>query len=179
MAVPHKLRLFTCFVNGSNCIGKVSSVTLPKLTRKTEDFQGGGMIGSAAVDLGLDSGALDTTMVVGGLVQSLLLNYCGDIDETRFRFAGEYYTDGESLLVEVELRGRITEMDGGESKQGEDTSVSYTMKNTYYKLTIDDNPLHPPHILRRLSFSNFQSTHDRPPSDYHPVRPLTPLTQSA
>ena len=95
MAVPHKLRLFTCFVNGSNCIGKVSSVTLPKLTRKTEDFQGGGMIGSAAVDLGLDSGALDTTMVVGGLVQSLLLNYCGDIDETRFRFAGEYYTDGE------------------------------------------------------------------------------------
>ena len=127
MAVPHKLRLFTCFVNGSNCIGKVSSVTLPKLTRKTEDFQGGGMIGSAAVDLGLDSGALDTTMVVGGLVQSLLLNYCGDIDETRFRFAGEYYTDGESLLVEVELRGRIT--------------VSYTMKNTYYRLTIDDKPL--------------------------------------
>ncbi len=59
------------------------------------------MIGSAAVDLGLDSGALDTTMVVGGLVQSLLLNYCGDIDETRFRFAGEYYTDGESLLVEL------------------------------------------------------------------------------
>ncbi|RQM37253.1 phage major tail tube protein [Erwinia psidii] len=141
MAVPHKLRLFTCFVNGSNCIGKVTSVTLPKLTRKTEDFQAGGMIGSAAVDLGLDSGALDTTMVVGGLVQSLLLNYCGDIDETRFRFAGEYYTDGEGLLVEVELRGRITEMDGGESKQGEDTSVSYTMKNTYYRLTIDDKPL--------------------------------------
>ncbi|MGT3309510.1 phage major tail tube protein, partial [Yersinia enterocolitica] len=26
MAVPHKLRLFTCFVNGSNCIGKVTSV---------------------------------------------------------------------------------------------------------------------------------------------------------
>ncbi|GKJ53380.1 tail protein [Klebsiella variicola] len=141
MAIPHKLRMFTTFVNGTNYIGKVTSVTLPKLTRKTEDFQGGGMMGSAAVDLGLDSGALDTTMVVGGLVQKLLLTYSSEIDEVLFRFAGEYYTDGESLLVEVELRGRITEMDGGESKQGEDTSVSYSMKNTYYKLTIDDKPV--------------------------------------
>ncbi|KNC89871.1 phage major tail tube protein [Trabulsiella odontotermitis] len=141
MAIPAKLRLFTCFVNGSNCIGKVTSVTLPKLTRKTEDFQGGGMIGSAAVDLGLDSGALDTTMVIGGIVKNLLLTYVSDIDEVLFRFAGEYYTDGESMLVEVELRGRITEMDGGDSKQGEDTSVSYAMKNTYYKLSIDDRPM--------------------------------------
>ena len=141
MAMPRKLKLMNVFLNGYSYQGVAKSVTLPKLTRKTDDYQGGGMIGSAAVDLGLDSGALDTTMVVGGLVQSLLLNYCGDIDETRFRFAGEYYTDGESLLVEVELRGRITEMDGGESKQGEDTSVSYTMKNTYYRLTIDDKPM--------------------------------------
>lgn len=36
------------------------------------------------------------------------------------------------------------------------------------------DPHHPPHILRRLSFSNFQSSHDRQPPDYHPVRPLTP-----
>lgn len=36
------------------------------------------------------------------------------------------------------------------------------------------DPYHPPHILRRLSFSNFQSSHDRQPPDYHPVRPLTP-----
>ncbi|TNL01347.1 phage tail protein [Kosakonia cowanii] len=141
MAVPHKLHQFTCFVNGDNCIGKVTSVTLPKLTRKTEDFQAAGMMGAVAVDLGLDSGALDTTVVAGGLVRSLLMNYCGGIDETRFRFVGAYYSDSESLLVEVELRGRITEMDGGESKQGEDTSVTYAMKNTWYKLTIDDKPL--------------------------------------
>lgn len=36
------------------------------------------------------------------------------------------------------------------------------------------DPHHPPHILRRLSFSNFQSSHDRQPPDHHPVRPLTP-----
>ena len=141
MAIPAKLRLFTCFVNSVNNIGKVTSVTLPKLTRKTEDYQGGGMIGSVAVDLGLDSGALDATMVVGGLVQALLLEYGGDLDGTLIRFTGEYYTSGESQIVDVEMRGKFTEIDGGESKQGEDTSVTYAIKNTYYKLSIDDKPL--------------------------------------
>lgn len=141
MAIPGKLRLFTCFVNGTNNIGRVTSVTLPKLTRKTEDYQGGGMMGSVAVDLGLDSGALDATMVIGGVVQDLLLEYGNDIDETLLRFAGEYYTAGESQLVEVEMRGRFTEIDGGESKQGDDTTVTYAVKNTYYKLSIDDKPI--------------------------------------
>ncbi|WP_438442335.1 phage major tail tube protein [Kluyvera georgiana] len=141
MAIPAKLRLFTCFVNSVNNIGKVTSVTLPKLTRKTDDYQGGGMIGSVGVDLGLDSGALDATMVVGGLVQGLLLEYGGDLDGTLIRFTGEYYTSGESLIVDVEMRGKFTEIDGGESKQGEDTSVTYAIKNTYYKLSIDDKPI--------------------------------------
>ncbi|WP_407907419.1 phage major tail tube protein [Escherichia coli] len=141
MAIPAKLRLFTCFVNSVNNIGKVTSVTLPKLTRKTEDYQGGGMIGSVAVDLGLDSGALDATMVVGGLVQDLLLEYGGDLDGTLIRFTGEYYKSGESQIVDVEMRGKFTEIDGGESKQGEDTSVTYAIKNTYYKLSIDDKPI--------------------------------------
>lgn len=141
MAIPAKLRLFTCFVNSVNNIGKVTSLTQPKLTRKTEDYQGGGMIGSVAVDLGLDSGALDATLVVGGLVKELLLEYGGDLDGTLLRFVGEYYTSGESQIVEVEMRGKFTEIDNGESKQGEDTSVTYAIKNTYYKLTIDDAPI--------------------------------------
>ncbi|EJG4771922.1 phage major tail tube protein, partial [Salmonella enterica] len=46
MAVPHKIQFFTCFVNGENEIGKVTSLTLPKLTRKTESYRGGGMMGA-------------------------------------------------------------------------------------------------------------------------------------
>lgn len=141
MAVPHKLRLFSCFVNGDNYIGKVTSFTRPKLSRKTEDFQGGGMLGSVAVDLGLDPGALDSSVEFGGLIKKLLLEYGATIDGTRLRFVGEYFTDGESLLVEVELRGRFIEMDGGESKQGEDTTETYTFKSTYYKMSIDDQPV--------------------------------------
>jgi P2 family phage contractile tail tube protein len=131
VAIPKKLRLFTLFVDGENFIGKVPSV-LPKLTRKTEDYQGGGMVGSVAVDLGLDSGALDASMIVGGVVEELILKY-GDIDELRLRFVGEIYSGGTSSLLEVEMRGRITEIDPGDAKQGDDTNHTYAIKNTYYK----------------------------------------------
>ena len=141
MAIPKKLRLFTMFVDGDNYIGKIPSVTLPKITRKTEDYQGGGMIGSAAVDLGLDSGALDASMVVGGMADELILKWGGDIDELRTRFVGEIYSGGTSSLLEVEMRGRITEVDQGEAKQGDDTNHTYALKNTYYKLSVDDKPL--------------------------------------
>ena len=86
------------------------SVTLPKLTRKTEDYQGGGMLGAAAVDLGPDAGALDATMIVGGVVEELILKWGGDIDELRLRFVGEIYSGGTSSLLEVEMRGRITRL---------------------------------------------------------------------
>ncbi|MFW8395473.1 phage major tail tube protein, partial [Klebsiella pneumoniae] len=110
------------FVDGENYIGKVPSVTLPKLTRKTEDYQGGGMLGAAGVDLGLEAGALDASMIVGGVVEELILKWGGDINELRLRFVGELYSGGTSSLLEVEMRGRITEIDQGEAKQGDDTN---------------------------------------------------------
>ncbi|SUI73166.1 Phage tail tube protein FII [Serratia marcescens] len=69
------------------------------------------MQGAVAVDLGLDGGALDASMVVGGVVEELILKYGGGIDEMRLRFVGEIYSGGTSSLMEVEMRGRITEID--------------------------------------------------------------------
>ena len=116
MAVPKHLRFFTLFVDGENEVGKVTSVTPPKLTRKTDSYRGGGMM-------------------------ALFLKYGGTIDGTLLRFAGEYYTDAESDLYEIEMRGRVTEIDMGEAKQGEATSHTYAVKNTYYKLSVNDRPL--------------------------------------
>ncbi|EIJ1010166.1 phage major tail tube protein [Salmonella enterica] len=141
MAVPHIVRNFTCFVNGSNKLGKVTSLTLPKLTRKTDSYRGGGMPGAVAVDLGLDDGALDVTAVFGGFMKDVIRKYAGGIDEVALRFAGELYTDSDSQLCEIEMRGRITEIDMGEVKAGENTSHTFAIKNTYYKLSVDDTDL--------------------------------------
>ncbi|HGF1737479.1 TPA: phage major tail tube protein, partial [Escherichia coli] len=62
----------------------------------------------------------------------------GALDEVRLRFSGEYYSDAGIEYVDIEVRGRITEIDMGEAKQGEDTGHSYTMKNTWYRLSVDD-----------------------------------------
>lgn len=48
-----------------------------------------------------------------GAVRALFLKYGGTIDGTLLRFAGEYYTDAESDLYEIEMRGRVTEIDMG------------------------------------------------------------------
>ncbi|ENE2335260.1 phage major tail tube protein, partial [Salmonella enterica] len=44
---------------------------------------------------------------------------------------------GEIVAVEVVMRGRHKEIDGGENKQGENTSTKLSTVCTYYRLTID------------------------------------------
>ncbi|HHV7458257.1 TPA: phage major tail tube protein [Escherichia coli] len=142
MAVPKNLRVFTLFTDGVNQIGRVTGFTLPKLTRKTEAYRGGGMAGAVNIDLGLDDGALDASFTMGGPTRELFLKYGGTIDGTLLRFVGEYYNDEEqSDLYEIELRGRVTEIDTGEAKQGEVTSHTYAVRSTYYKLSINDRPV--------------------------------------
>lgn len=52
-------------------------------------------------------------VLLWGAVRALFLKYGGTIDGTLLRFAGEYYTDAESDLYEIEMRGRVTEIDMG------------------------------------------------------------------
>ncbi|MBN3083358.1 phage major tail tube protein, partial [Pectobacterium polaris] len=61
------------------------------------------------------------------------------IDAVLLRFSGAYQRDdtGEIAAVEVVMRGRHKEIDGGESKEGEDTETKISTQCTYYKLTID------------------------------------------
>ncbi|EKN4060641.1 phage major tail tube protein, partial [Yersinia enterocolitica] len=117
-----------------------SSITLPKLTRKLENYRGGGMNGVAPIDLGLDDDALSMEWSMGG-IDELVLQQWGTpkVDAVPLRFAGAYQRDdtGEVTAVEVEIRGRHKEIDGGESKQGEDTETKVSTQCTYYKLTID------------------------------------------
>ena len=46
MAMPRKLKFLNTFLDGVSYLGVIESVTLPKLTRKLENYRGGGMSGS-------------------------------------------------------------------------------------------------------------------------------------
>ena len=129
MAMPRKLKYLNTFLDGVSYLGVIESVTLPKLTRKLENYRGGGMSGSAPVDLGLDDAIWSLFGAVG--------------TGTLLRFAGSYQRDdtGETVAVEVETRFKVKEVDNGESKQGEDTSSKLSLVCTYYKLTMNGKEL--------------------------------------
>lgn len=142
MALPKKLKYLNLFNNGNSYLGLVSSLTLPKLTRKLENYRGGGMSGSVAVDFGLDDDALTLEWSIGGL-DELVLQQWGSTSDIPLRFAGSLQRDdtGDISAVEVMMRGRHKEFDFGEYKQGEDTETKVTTQCTYFKLTIDGKEL--------------------------------------
>lgn len=140
MALPRKLKHLNLFNDGNNFQGITESVTLPKFTRKFEKYRGGGMPGSVDIDMGLDDGALDTEFSIGGM-DALLFKQMGTAtaDGIQLRFTGSIQRDdtGEVQAVELVVRGRHKEIDGGELKTGESNTTKVSSVNTYAKLTIN------------------------------------------
>lgn len=108
MAMPRKLKMMNVFLNGYNYQGVAKSITLPKLTRKLENYRGAGMNGCAPVDLGLDDDALSMEWSLGGFPDAVIweLYAATGINAVPIRFSGSYQRDdsGETVAVEVVMR---------------------------------------------------------------------------
>lgn len=144
MALPRKLKYLNLFNAGNSYQGVIESLTLPKLGRKFEDYRGGGMSGSAKVDLGLADDALNLDWTLGGIDAEVYKQWgVTKVDGVMLRFAGSYQRDdtGETHAVEVVVRGRHEEIDPGDSKQGDSSTVKIATKCVYYKLTWDGEVL--------------------------------------
>lgn len=138
MALPRVLKNFNLFNDAASYMGVAEEVKLPKLSRKTADFRGGGMNGPVDIDLGQEKLELEFTCagVVLGIYQQYIKN---KVDGVMVRFAGAYQEDvtGAVQAVEVVVRGRHKEIDSGDAKAGEKGKTSVKMSLSYYKLTID------------------------------------------
>jgi len=135
MALPRKLKNMNLFNQGRSYIGEVPSVTLPKLTRKLEEYRGGGMDGTVKLDMGAE--AMEMEFSAGGPLRDVLLQSAAPtIGGLFLRFAGQYQNDssGMSDAVEVTVRGRHEEIDMGEQKVGEGGDFKVKMALVYYRL---------------------------------------------
>ncbi|SOE50874.1 phage major tail tube protein [Orrella dioscoreae] len=140
MGMPSKLKNLNLYNNGSSYLGVVSSFTPPSLARKTEAWRGGGMIGAAKVDFGMDDDAMQAQWKIGGYVRQVLAQFgARTLDATQLRFAQAYQNDATNSVdnVEIVLRGRHSEIDRGEAKAGEDTEWNITTECVYYKETFN------------------------------------------
>lgn len=142
MALPKKLKNFNLFVNGVSYAGVVPEVTLPKLTRKTEDYQAGGMQGPVKSHLGMEGLELQWTMAgfdAETFAQWGVTTTAGML----LRFAGALQQDdtGAITALEVVVRGYHTEMDPGTAKAGDKTEVKITSALSYYKVSMNGVPV--------------------------------------
>ncbi|MCW1386438.1 phage major tail tube protein [Acinetobacter sp. AM] len=140
MALPKKLKMMDLFNDGFSYLGQTGEVTIPKLVRKLEDWRGGGMNGNIKWDAGLGDDITEFNWKLGG-IDSLILEQWGaaTVAANMLRFAGSYQRDdtGETIAVEIVVRGRHEEIDFGNQKAGDDTETSVKTIWSYYKLSID------------------------------------------
>lgn len=138
MSLPRKLKNFILFNDGNAYLGEVPSVTLPKLSLKTEEYRAGGMDGPVELDLGTEVLTLEWT--AAGWVRTLLAQWgTPSHNGLGLRFTGAVQADDDPVVhqVEVVVRGRHKEIDFGESKVGEMTEHKVTTTCSYYRLSMD------------------------------------------
>lgn len=142
MAMPRKLKNLNLFNDGNTYIGQVGEVTLPKLTRKMEDWRGGGMNAPIKIDQGMEG--LEIEVVCGGFMREVFTQFgMARHDGVMLRFAGAYQRDDTGLVdaVEVVVRGRHEEIEAGKAKAGDDTEFKFKTVASYYKLSINGETL--------------------------------------
>ncbi|ACR27329.1 MULTISPECIES: phage major tail tube protein [Burkholderia] len=142
MGMPRKLKNFMLFYNGNRFAGDVDEIELPKLKRKMEGWQGGGMSGPVKIDMGQDEIQLEWTC--GGLMTEVLSDWgITTHDGVLLRFAGGYQAEDSAKYdsVEIIVRGRHEEIDMGKAKVKDNTSFKVTTAASYYKLSVNGSVL--------------------------------------
>ncbi|WP_303828880.1 phage major tail tube protein [Asticcacaulis taihuensis] len=142
MALPEILKNMNTYGDGESWLGKIGEITLPKIGRKFDDYQGAGMDAPVPIDMG--GQALECEFKTGGRLPALALKVgMQKADGTLLRFLGSFQSDdtGQVHKVEVVVRGRIEELDRGTWKVGEKGEETVKMKLTYYKEIEDGRTL--------------------------------------
>lgn len=139
MALPKKVKNFNVFLEGEGYAGRATEIALPKLARKMEDYQAGGMLGPIDIDMGQEK--LEGELTLAEFSRKVLEQYgVSSADGVQMRFRGAAVNDGttsETDAVEIVMRGRFKEMDMGSVKNGENTEMKLSYSLTYYKYVLN------------------------------------------
>lgn len=146
--IPEMLTNCVMFVDGVSFSGDVPSMTLPKLSIKSEEYRGGGMSGPVDLPTGLEK--LEAAFTTNG-VRREALKFFGLADQTACNtvFRGSFKGQkGTVKAVTVTLRGSLKEVDMGDWKPGDKAEIKHAMAVTYYKLEIDGR------VMFEIDFAN-------------------------
>lgn len=134
--IPRVLKNFSLFVDGRGLAGTVSTLTLPTITTKMEEFRGGGMDAPVEIDMGME--ILETSFELFDYEENVLSLYgLANGSATQVTARGALRRDGDAAVpMVVNMTGVIKEMDPGDWQAGEQTSMTCSMALRYLKITI-------------------------------------------
>ena len=134
-AIRNVRKNFNFYVDGKGYAGNVESFTAPKLTLKEEDFQGGGMFGPTGITMGHEKLEGEVVFLTD---DADILSKFSVVEGREFPFTAREALesqDGTVTAVIHNMRGKVKEIDRGESKAGEKATVKLSLSLSYYKLT--------------------------------------------
>ncbi|MEL7941026.1 MULTISPECIES: phage major tail tube protein [Pseudomonas] len=152
--IPQTLSNTNLFVDGVSFAGDVPSLTLPKLSIKTQDYQAGGMDAPIALDMGLEK--MEAKFSTNGARREAL-NFFGLADQGGFNgvFRGSFKGQkGDAVPVIATVRGMLQEVDPGDWKVGELAEFKFNVVVSYYKLEVDGREVYeidPLNSVRRIN----------------------------
>lgn len=138
MGLPRTLVNINGYADGQGYLGVISEFEQPKLAIATEDWRGGGMVGSVKLDKGLEP--MEATVTLGGHEKALIRKFgTTSVEGVRLRLVAAYRADDGSAAqaVEIYIGGRFTEIDMGKDKPGDQTEHKYTAPLAYYRRVVD------------------------------------------
>lgn len=138
MAARDVRKNLNLFVDGQGYAGQIEEFSAPVLATKTEEFRGGGMDAPVELKMGLEKLETKFSLIAyDRLVLALFGVASGSLVPFVAREALESY-DGTVTPVVHTMRGRIKQIDPGNSKSGDKAALQVTMSLTYYKLQHGD-----------------------------------------
>lgn len=133
--IPRKLKFFSLFIEGQGYAGRVEELTLPKLSRKMEEFRAGGMNAPVEIDMGMEK--LEAEFTLAEYNEDVLKLWgVKNNAQLGLRFKGSIEADdgtGTVTPIEVVLRGRWREVDMGNWKGGDSATLKVSVAASYYK----------------------------------------------
>ena len=134
--LPKILKNFNLYVDGRGYAGRVEEIVLPKLTLKTEEYQGAGMSAPVEIDLGMEKLEMELTFTEydKDLFKLFGLTNGAEVAFT-IRGAIQGVEAPESVILNV--RGFFKEMDFDSWKPAEKATLKCSVACTYYKLSVD------------------------------------------
>ena len=138
--LPKILKNFNVYVDGRGYAGRVDEITLPKLTIKTEEYQGAGMSAPVEIDMGMEKLEMDLTF---SEYDPELFKLFGLTNGSEFALTlrGALQGTVETSPVVINVRGYFKEMDFDSWKPAEKATLKCSVACNYYKLTINDTEL--------------------------------------